>query len=188
MPEQCRCYQEYQANIISWIEKDILEAYPHLKNKHHYMLAKMLQDTRDSFIFILDEWDSVFYRKFMTRDDRHSYLFFLKNILKDHPYVELAYMTGILPIAKYSSGSELNMFRKTSFMNDHKFDTFFGCTDDEVMNLCINHRDISYEALKYWYDGYRMSSSRSLFNPRSVNFALGDGILPQLLDRNRTNE
>ncbi len=25
-------------------------------------------------------------------------------------YVELAYMTGILPIAKYSGGSELNMF------------------------------------------------------------------------------
>nr|WP_269477505.1 hypothetical protein [Hominibacterium faecale] len=30
------------------------------------------------------------------------------------PYVELAYMTGLLPIAKYSSGSELNMFRAGS--------------------------------------------------------------------------
>lgn len=41
---------------------------------------------------------------------KRSYLLFLKCLLKDQPYVEFAYMTGVLPIAKYSSGSELNMF------------------------------------------------------------------------------
>lgn len=111
------------------------------------MLVGMLQDTGVSLIFILDEWDSVFYRKFMTRDDRDPYLFFLKNILKDQPYVELFYITGVLPITKYSSGSDMNTFREYNFMNDHKFVTFFGFTEEEVMNLWISHQGVSYETL-----------------------------------------
>ena len=33
-------------------------------------------------------------------------------------------MTGVLPIAKYSSGSALNMFLKFSVMNDHMYDKY----------------------------------------------------------------
>lgn len=62
------------------------------------------------FIFVLDEWDYIFHRDFVTEKDKKAYLEFLSNLLKGKSYVELAYMTGILPIAKYSSGSELNMF------------------------------------------------------------------------------
>ena len=46
---------------------------------------------------------------------------FLRNLLKDRPYVLLAYTTGILPIAKYSSGSELNMFMKYTMISEEKF-------------------------------------------------------------------
>ena len=176
MSEQCLCYQEYRANSISWIKEDLLEAYPHLKNKQYSMLARMLQDTGDSFIFILDEWDSVFYKKFMTRDDRDSYLFFLKNILKDQPYVELAYMTGVLPIAKYSSGSELNMFDEFNFMNDNIFDQYFGFSEAEVKALCIQHPAVPFSEVKKWYDGYHKHDGSSLFNPRSVSKALTRGI------------
>ena len=42
--------------------------------------------------------------------NKKQYVLFLSNLLKDRSYVQLTYMTGILPIAKYSSGSELNMF------------------------------------------------------------------------------
>lgn len=57
---------------------------------------------------------------------------FLSNLLKDKAYVEMAYMTGILPIAKYSSGSELNMFFEYSMATRAKFSEYFGFTDDEV--------------------------------------------------------
>ena len=70
----------------------------------------MFKDSGESFIFIFDEWDSIFYKDFISGSDKNAFLSFLKNLLKDQPYVELAYMTGVLPIAKYSSGSELNMF------------------------------------------------------------------------------
>lgn len=35
------------------------------------------------------------------------YLDFLRNLLKDQPYVALAYMTGILPVKKYGQHSAL---------------------------------------------------------------------------------
>lgn len=64
--------------------------------------------TDEKFIFVLDEWDFIFHRTFVSDADKISYIDFLSNLLKDQPYIEFVYMTGILPIAKYSSGSELN--------------------------------------------------------------------------------
>ena len=45
-----------------------------------------------------------------------------------HTYVALAYMTGVLPIKKYSSGSALNMFDEFTFLKDRIYDEFFGFT------------------------------------------------------------
>ncbi len=45
-------------------------------------------------------------------------------------------MTGVLPIAKYSSGSALNMFKEYNMLNDSKYDKYFGFTLAEVENLC----------------------------------------------------
>ena len=84
-------------------------------------------------------------------------------------------MTGIIPIVKYLSGSELNMFREYNFMNDHKYETFFGMSEEEVQELCARYKTISFDELKKWYDGYFMSDGSGLFNPRSVNCALSDG-------------
>ena len=49
-----------------------------------------------------------------------------QNLLKNQVYVELAYMTGILPIAKYSGGSELNMFSEYNMATQEKFSGYFG--------------------------------------------------------------
>ena len=92
--------------------------------------------------------------QFLRRvNDQTQYLKFIKSLLKDQPYVELAYLTGILPIAKYSSGSELNMFREYNFMNDYIYEVFFGLSEEEVRKLCEENKSVSYEELKYWYDG-----------------------------------
>ena len=82
--------------------------------------SDLFLETGDSFIFIFDEWDSIFSQPFATEKDKNTFLLFLKNLLKDKPYVELAYMTGVLPIKKYSSDSELNMFDEYSFINDNQ--------------------------------------------------------------------
>jgi hypothetical protein len=176
MPFGCKTYEDYITNVYNKIKSDLEENYSKLTKKSYSDISDMLKDTGDKFIFIFDEWDSIFYKKFMTEADKNDYLYFLKNLLKDQPYVELAYMTGVLPIAKYSSGSELNMFDEYNFMNDQTYDLYFGINEDEVKQLCEAKNTVSYDELVYWYDGYILGSGRHLFNPRSVNKALTDGV------------
>ena len=106
------------------------------------------------------------------------YLQFLSNLLKDHAYVSMSYMTGILPISKYSSGSELNMFMEFKMTSMAMFGEYFGFTDEEVdvlydkyLHLCKDPQ-VSREGLREWYDGYFTASGRRLYNPRSVVMAL----------------
>lgn len=132
LPDFCDEYDSYIRNITDTLKDDLREAYPHLRGREYRSLSHMFQDTQDSFIFILDEWDSVFYESFMTSRDKKRFMKFLRGLLKDKPYVELAYMTGVLPIAKYSSGSELNMFYEYNFVNDNVYDAYFGFDEKEV--------------------------------------------------------
>lgn len=77
-------------------------------------LLDIFAETNIPFVFIIDEWDCIF-REY--KNDTHSqrlYLDFIRNLLKDQPYVALAYMTGILPIKKYGTHSALNMFDEFS--------------------------------------------------------------------------
>lgn len=175
MPDFCDEYHVYLKSIVRKLQEDLLEAYPALSGKEFLGISEMLQASGDSFIFILDEWDSIFHEKYITSEDKIHFMKFLKALLKDKAYVDLAYMTGVLPIAKYSSGSELNMFWEYNFMNDRTFEEQFGLTEDEVRELCSRYKGISYEELAWWYDGYLMGDGRHLFNPRSVNRALIDG-------------
>lgn len=81
----------------------------------------------------------------------------------------LAYMTGILPIAKYSSGSELNMFVEYTMATEERFSEYFGFTEKEVDVLFDRYqkiqtgvRHITREGLKSWYDGYHTRSGERL--------------------------
>ena len=176
LPDFCDGYDNYICNITDTLKDDLQEAYPHLRGREYRSLSHMFQDTQDSFIFILDEWDSVFYESFMTVSHKNRFMKFLRGLLKDEPYVELAYMTGVLPIAKYSSGSELNMFHEFDFVNDNVYDAYFGFDEKEVRDLCLKINTVSYQEMKHWYDGYYTSTGDRLFNPRSVSNALTRGV------------
>ena len=175
MPRGCENYDTYIQSIEDILINDIQEAFPATKQQNFFNLDQLLVSSGEKFIFILDEWDAVFYEDFMTDRDKVRYLKFLRNLLKGQAYVELAYMTGVLPITKYSSGSALNMFEEFSFLDDDVYDSLFGFTEDEVLLLCQKHTSVSFEEIKYWYDGYFTSDGRALFNPRSVNYALTRG-------------
>ena len=180
MPFECNSYKDYIRFYNKKITHDLQEAFPQCDIKEENgpwgNFNTIFQDTGETFIFILDEWDSIFHNDMFTESDRRNYLDFLKNLLKDKPYVELAYMTGVLPIKKYSSGSELNMFDEFYFPTDTIYDTFFGFTEDEVKQLCERNKknggSIQYEQLAEWYNGYYTSDGKRLYNPRSINKAL----------------
>jgi hypothetical protein len=109
------------------------------------------------FLFVLDEWDFIFHRSFVTKEDKEEFISFLSNLLKDKPYVSLAYMTGILPISKYSSGSELNMFLEYTMVSEEKFSDCFGFTEKEVDHLLKdNHLFGDHTLLRRWLCDYGM--------------------------------
>lgn len=70
MPDQCPDYASYISDIQESLREDILEAYPHLAGRRISSLNKLLNATDDRFVFILDEWDSIFYKDFMTDTDK----------------------------------------------------------------------------------------------------------------------
>lgn len=171
IPEKCSSYQAYITRIIDGLKQDVLDAFCNLNI-----------DGRKSVWDILQEV-AVFHMPFVSKEEQREYLLFLKNLLKDQPYVELAYMTGILPVAKYSGGSELNMFVEYDMATSERFSDYFGFSDAEVDQLYeiyrreVKNPRIGREDLHNWYDGYHTAGGNRLYNPRSVVLALTDNQL-----------
>lgn len=130
------------------------------------VLEKVFSQYQIPFVFIIDEWDSVFREHKEDKTAQTAYLDFLKVLLKDKSYVALAYMTGILPIKKYGKHSALNMFTEVSMTNPREYAMFTGFTEDEVRTLCEQYQ-MPYDETKRWYDGYQLKDI-SVYNPRSV--------------------
>jgi hypothetical protein len=187
LPEMCTSYSKYIERIKKRLKKDLMRAFPDAGIDEEDSIWDILRDiyemTAERFIFVLDEWDFIFHRNFVTNEDKAAYIDFLSNLLKDKPYVSLAYMTGILPIAKYSSGSELNMFVEYTMATKVKYSEYFGFTDQEVDILYKSYLGktekptITRAGLKEWYDGYLTQAGMRMYNPRSVVCALSDNQL-----------
>ena len=186
---QCSSYQQYIERIEKRLVRDLRKEYPEAgvaedEQAVDAFLDIYAEDESARFVFVLDEWDFIFHQNFITESDKKAYLMFLRDLLKDKPYVRLAYMTGILPIAKYSSGSELNMFAEFTMVTEERFSEYFGFTENEVDDLYEQYQkqygacaQITREELKYWYDGYHTRSGERLYNPRSVVLALSNNNL-----------
>lgn len=189
--DECTSYKEYIEAIKETLKSDLHLAYPDVafreKSSVREDLTRIFTEKKERFLFVLDEWDAVFHMPFIKEEDKQSYLLFLKGLLKDKPYVSLAYMTGILPIAKYSSGSELNMFIEYTMGTEAKFGDDFGFSDAEVDMLyqrflknCEEKGEtpaVTREGLRYWYDGYYTKSGEKMYNPRSVAASLSNNNL-----------
>ncbi len=186
MPRNCDSYTQYIERIEAFLIEDVKEAYPQVKINEADAVGDILESVfvqcGEKFIFVLDEWDFIFHRDFINEIDKEKYVAFLSNLLKDRPYVVLSYMTGILPIAKYSSGSELNMFAEFTMVNSPMFGEYFGFTDDEVDDLYRRYivecdrqhkeKSVTRKGLRDWYNGYYTKSGERVYNPCSVVFAL----------------
>ena len=186
MPRNCDSYTQYIERIEALLIEDVKEAFPQVKINEADAVGDILESVfvqcGEKFIFVLDEWDFIFHRDFINEIDKEKYVAFLSNLLKDRPYVVLSYMTGILPIAKYSSGSELNMFAEFTMVNSPMFGEYFGFIDDEVDDLYRRYivecdrqhkeKSVTRKGLRDWYNGYYTKSGERVYNPRSVVFAL----------------
>ena len=186
VPEKCSSYDEYITRILEGLRADLREAFPEfISNRKSVwdIMTDIFQKTKQKFVFVMDEWDAIFHMPFISDKDKQEFLRFLKALLKDKAYVEIAYMTGVLPIAKYSSGSETNMFKEYDMATSEVYSEYFGFCGSEVDVLfeiylrTTQRPKITRNDLQDWYDGYRTAGGERLYNPRSIVSALTDNQL-----------
>ncbi len=134
------------------------------------VLEQIYANTGEGFIFIVDEWDCLFRLAKEDTEIQKKYLDFLRGLFKGSAYVELAYMTGILPIKKYGEHSAINIFDEYSVTDPKNLGEYFGFTETEVRKQCEKY-NADFDKMRKWYDGYQMGSVH-IYNPKSVVDAL----------------
>ena len=161
---QKRLIKELKYNYPEYVDCDNLV----------FAMQDIFSYTGQSFIVLIDEWDCLFREYKQDKEAQRKYLDFLRVWLKDKAYIALAYMTGILPIKKYGTHSALNMFMEYSMTDPGNMAEYFGFTEKEVENLCIEY-GMNIEETKAWYNGYGLYSHNkqedilySIYNPKSV--------------------
>lgn len=160
--------------------KELKVTYGNLITDQDTILAEVLEKiyvkTEKQFIFLIDEWDCVMRERQESEMMQKQYLDFLRDLLKDQPYVALAYMTGILPVKKYGQHSALNMFWEYSMTDQFAYEEYTGFTENEVRGLCERY-DMDFAQVSSWYDGYQFRQFQHIYNPRSVVAAMKSHVL-----------
>ena len=169
---------------------DIKLEFPDLMLFDETDLVRVMKDVfvqkKQTFIFIIDEWDCIFRVNKDNTKAQKEYLDFLRDLFKEQPYVSLIYMTGILPVKKYGEHSALNMFDEYSMTNQKFFAEFTGFTENEVQKLCSEY-NIPPEKVRQWYDGYNVNGI-SVYNPKSVVEAMMSRIFDNYWTQTETYE
>ena len=163
--------------ITNLLIEDLKEAFPNILTNEDTIakaLMKIYSSTKETFIFLIDEWDYI-YREFDYDTVMcNKYTDFLRSIFKNEllaDCIDLVYMTGILPIKRYNSQSALNNFTEYNMLDPYTLTEFVGFTEEEVSDLCKQY-NMDINDMKHWYDGYHYSEVGDLYNPKSVVEAL----------------
>lgn len=159
------------SRIEAAVVEELLEEYPgcagfDVGSRLKIALNKIFKQEGQGFIFIIDEWDCVFRLAKNRNEKQKEYLDFLRGLFKGAEYVDLAYMTGILPIKKYGEHSAINIFDEYSMISPKNLGEYFGFTEDEVRESCSQY-GVDYAEVEKWYDGYRLGELH-IYNPKSV--------------------
>ena len=105
----------------------------------------------------------------MNQKVQDEYIGFLRGLFKGSEptkYIQLAYLTGILPIKKVRTQSALNNFNEFTMLDARGFAKYIGFTEEEVKELCQQYnRD--FDKVKHWYDGYLLEEYQ-VYNPKAV--------------------
>jgi hypothetical protein len=177
--------QEISRKVIKELKREYPEYCDELDLSS--VLDEISAYTGQKFIFIIDEWDCIFREFKNDKPAQNKYLDYLGLVLKDHSYVEIAYMTGILPIKKYGTHSALNMFDEISMLDAKDYSKFMGFTDDEVRALCKKY-NADYNNMKEWYNGYQMRGGISTYSPRSVTASINNNDFSNYWSQTETYE
>ena len=159
--------------LASEIMDDLKHAYPDILTNSFDTLRKCFNELNsklnERFIFLIDEWDVIFREEEYNYKLCDDYIMFLRGLFKSSDVsscIDLVYMTGILPVRRYSTQSTLNMFTEYNMLDSFPIESYVGFTEDEVIGLC-NKYNRDFNEIKKWYNEYILNCV-SLYNPKPV--------------------
>ena len=164
-------------NIVKHVTEAVLdelrEVYPDVLPLEVSGLPDALSRIKDKvgqkFVVIIDEWDVLIRDEAANKKAQEDYINFLRGMFKGiepTKYIQLAYLTGILPIKKEKTQSALNNFDEFSMLSRGSLAPYVGFTENEVRKLAEEyHQD--FDEVKRWYDGYLLNGHQ-VYNPRAV--------------------
>ena len=162
-------FKELETNLLD----DLNEAFPNVLKEMDNTISKAIirinSKLNERFIFLIDEWDVIYREQEYNTKLCDEYTELLRNLFKSSNVsscIDLVYMTGILPIRRYSTQSTLNMFTEYDMLDSFPIESYVGFTEDEVIGLC-NKYNRDFNEIKSWYNGYNLNGI-SLYNPKSV--------------------
>lgn len=153
-----------------------------------FALSKLNNAVGARFVIIIDECDAIFREYETDQQGQQDYVRLLRGFFKGEQskgFVVLAYITGILPIKRYSSESALNNFKEFTMLGPKRLSEYIGFTEAEVRELCRTYHMDFQEAAR-WYDGYSFRQIKHVYNPNSVvnamtSFKSADDVLTALI-------
>ncbi len=163
--------------IISYISEktisELKEYYPNILPEEIRSLPEALSRIHAAsgakFIVIIDEWDVLIRDEAADTRTQEEYINFLRAMFKGTEptkYIQLAYLTGILPVKKEKTQSALNNFKDYSMLHAGPIAPYVGFTEKEVQKLCEVYGQ-EFEKVKRWYDGYQVGRYH-VYNPNAV--------------------
>ena len=163
--------------IVSYITEKTIEELkkyypgelPEKINSLPEALSVIYHATGNKFIIIIDEWDVLIRDEAAKEKVQQEYISFLRSLFKGTEptkYIQLAYLTGILPVKKEKTQSALNNFDEFTMLNAGSLAPYIGFTEAEVKKLSEMYHQ-NFEEVKKWYDGYLLKEYQ-VYNPRAV--------------------
>lgn len=163
--------------VVPFITKSVLSElraiYPEVLTTDVTTLPDALSLVKDrtgqKFVVIIDEWDVIIRDGSIAETVQDEYLNFLRGMFKGvepTKYIQLAYLTGILPIKKEKAQSAVNNLDEFTMLQADELAPYIGFTEEEVKQLSEEYgRD--FDKVKKWYDGYLLNGYQ-VYNPKAV--------------------
>ena len=165
------------SDVVNFITKSVIdelrciyhEAFTEQAVSLPYALSMIRERCGSKFIIIIDEWDVLIRDESSNTKVQEEYISFLRGLFKGTEptkYIQLAYLTGILPIRREKTQSSLNNFDEFTMLSPGALAPYIGFTEDEVMQLSCDYGQ-DFGKVKNWYDGYLLNDYQ-VYNPKAV--------------------
>ena len=132
-------------------------------------------------IVLIDEYDRAITDTIDSNDQKSmiDYLSsFMSATLKSNPSLQMAYVTGVMQLAKTGMFSGVNNLRVNNILS-RMSDERFGFTDEEVKSTLeyYGHPE-KIDEVREWYDGYRFGNAE-VYNPFSLMNYVSSGFVTE---------